>query len=110
MHTFPHLQAKGMGGGDLIPEVCLVEGLAQSAILLTQLETTPLQKWEFPLLGRVQASMCASVAWGMKVEYEVRIIRILAKQAVLSGTVYAGGVGRLLEASLAVAVADGRGG
>ncbi|WP_270166444.1 hypothetical protein [Paenibacillus sp. SYP-B4298] len=87
-----------------------MEGLAQSAILLTQLETTPLQKWEFPLLGRVQASMCASVAWGMKVEYEVRIIRILAKQAVLSGTVYAGGVGRLLEASLAVAVADGRGG
>ncbi|MCF2945184.1 hotdog family protein [Paenibacillus tarimensis] len=107
-HEFTWSESERMGGGEAVPEVCLLEGLAQTAVLFTQLETSPLEKWEFPLLGHVHAAVQGEAGWGTPVNYEVKMIRILAKRAVLSGSVYTSDGRTCLEATLTVAVASGR--
>jgi 3-hydroxymyristoyl/3-hydroxydecanoyl-(acyl carrier protein) dehydratase len=88
-----------------IPETILIEGLAQVAVLLTQLETEPLKEGDIPLLGSVNVTLIKKVQWGETLIYTVEPIRILEKQAVLKGRIT---VGKELTvvATLSVAVAN----
>lgn len=40
-------------GGTTIPTSLLIEGIAQNAVIFTQLETKPIEENEFPLFGNV---------------------------------------------------------
>lgn len=53
------------------PSMCIVEGLAQTAILFVQLETSPLEKDEFPVLGSMSISKLSSVDWEEVITYKV---------------------------------------
>jgi 3-hydroxymyristoyl/3-hydroxydecanoyl-(acyl carrier protein) dehydratase len=70
-----------------IPDSILIEGLAQSAIIFTQLEVRPLQKDEFPVLGAINASLISSVEQGKLITYQIRPLRLLKDQAVIEGEV-----------------------
>lgn len=70
-----------------IPDVILIEGLAQSSVLLTQLETKPIQKGEFPLLGSVSAEIHSKIGWTQVLQYKVSPLRLTSKQAIITGLV-----------------------
>ncbi|PAD78296.1 3-hydroxyacyl-ACP dehydratase FabZ family protein [Paenibacillus campinasensis] len=73
------------------PEACVMEGLAQSAVLLVQLETGPLREGEVPILGSLFMRQSKAVAWHETLRYEVKPIRLLASQARIEATAYAAG-------------------
>lgn len=86
-----------------VPETIMIEGLAQAAVLLTQLETEPLKEGDIPLLGSVKATLFESVPWDKTLIYTVEPIRILEKQAVIQGNICVDGQ-TVLKATLSVAV------
>ncbi|MFD2673329.1 FabA-like domain protein [Marinicrinis sediminis] len=71
----------------IVPLHVLVESLAQTAVIYVQLETNPLEDHEVPLLGKVEAKAIKDVAWTQSVQLEITPVRILAKQAMLTGRV-----------------------
>jgi 3-hydroxymyristoyl/3-hydroxydecanoyl-(acyl carrier protein) dehydratase len=87
-----------------VPETILIEGLAQSAVLLAQLETMPLKDGEIPLLGSVNATLFNQVNWDETIVYTIELVRIFEKQAILKGTIFMG-IEPIGSASLSVAVA-----
>ncbi|GIQ69331.1 FabA-like domain protein [Xylanibacillus composti] len=95
-----------LGGGAAIPVSVLIEGLAQTAVLLTQLETRPLGPGEMPLLGKVRASIKEQAVWDRLVYYELAPERIWQRQAVFSGSVQDEDGRPLVTATLLVAIAD----
>ncbi len=95
-----------LGRGDSLPVTVLIEGLAQVAVMLTQLETRPLVPGEMPLLGKVQATISDEAASDQPICYELAPERIWQRQAVFSGHVRSVDDRLLLSATLAVAIAD----
>lgn len=93
-----------LGGRDILPVTVLIEGLAQVAVLLTQLETRPLAPGEMPLLGKVQAEIRREAMWDQLIYYELKPERIWQRQAVYSGIVVQKDGCSLLEATLGVAI------
>lgn len=89
-----------------VPETILIEGLAQTAVLLTQLETMPLKEGEVPLLGSVEMAAVKQVPWGEAVNFAVEPVRIVAKQAMLKGRATAGS-STLITGTICVAVTSG---
>lgn len=65
----------------MFPAVCVVEGLAQAAVLLIQLETGPLLEGEIPILGSLSVDQVKPAAWQEQLIYEVELIRLLTMQA-----------------------------
>ncbi|MCK6259459.1 FabA-like domain protein [Fictibacillus sp. KIGAM418] len=70
-----------------IPESILMEGMAQSAVIFTQLETRPLQKDEFPVLGAINATILSRVEPGQLITYKIKPLRLLQDQAVIEGSI-----------------------
>jgi 3-hydroxymyristoyl/3-hydroxydecanoyl-(acyl carrier protein) dehydratase len=101
----PHCLEVPFGVFKEIPETILIEGLAQAAVLLTQLETEPLKEGDIPLLGSVNVTLLKKVQWGETLIYTVEPIRILEKQAVLKGRITVGEESTVV-ATLSVAVAN----
>ncbi|PZD96832.1 FabA-like domain protein [Paenibacillus sambharensis] len=93
------------GGLDYVPIAILLEGLAQTGVLLTQLETAPLEEHEFPMLGTVRADIHRPVMWPETLVFMVKPYRLLTKSAVLHGTIQGSGGSPIAEAQLSVAVA-----
>lgn len=71
------------------PEVCVLEGLAQSAVLLVQLETGPLLEGEIPILGSLFMRQSEPVSWQETLIYEVSPIRLFTSQARIEARAYA---------------------
>ncbi|WP_335690062.1 FabA-like domain protein [Cytobacillus firmus] len=91
-----------------VPLSVLVESVAQSAILLTQLETSPLSDDEIPLLGSIDIQLHSESLDDNEVFLiKVNIVKLLSKQAVLSGEVLNGNHQKILSANISVAVAAG---
>lgn len=65
----------------MLPAVCVVEGLAQTAVLLVQLETGPLLEGEIPILGSLSVDQIKPIAWQEQLIYEVELIRLMTMQA-----------------------------
>ncbi|MBG9794367.1 hypothetical protein ABD76_18380 [Paenibacillus dendritiformis] len=78
-------------GLPVFPEVCVMEGLAQSAVLLVQLETGPLLEGEAPILGSLFMRKSGPAAWHEELKYEVKPIRLLTSQARIEARAYASG-------------------
>lgn len=89
-----------------VPISIFVESVAQSAILLTQLETSPLSNDEIPLLGSIDVHI-HSECLDPNEEYliKVNIVKLLSKQAILSGEVMNVRLQKILSANISVAVA-----
>lgn len=94
-----------LGQGDTLPVSVLVEGLAQVAVLFTQLETRPLESYEMPLLGKIKVNVTGTAGWNRQLVYELSPVRILSNQAIFSGVVKYGHDLPILSATLGVAVA-----
>lgn len=73
------------------PEVCVIEGLAQSAVLLVQLETEPLLEGEVPILGSLFMRKSGRAAWHEELKYEVKPIRLFTSRARIEARAYASG-------------------
>lgn len=84
-----------------IPPSILIEGLAQTAVLFTQLETNPLQPGEVPLLGSVRSNIMQSVSWDGMIQFIVKPLRLMTKSAVIEGKVYSDNV---LVATMSIAI------
>lgn len=78
-----------MPGLSAFPEVCVMEGLAQSAVLLVQLETGPLLEGEVPILGSLFMRKSGSAGWHEELKYEVKPIRLFTSQARIEARAYA---------------------
>lgn len=76
------------GNAATIPETCLLEGLAQTAIIFTQMETKPLEEDEFPMLGSIQAVVYRPLVWTECITYQIHPVRFLKKQAMLEGLLF----------------------
>ncbi|PFM99770.1 hypothetical protein [Bacillus cereus] len=70
-----------------VPVTILIEGLAQTAILYTQLETEPLKENDVPMLGSVEYEIFKSFEWERSVTYVVMPIRLLKNQAIIKGEI-----------------------
>lgn len=90
-------------GNNHIPPSIFIEGLAQTAVLFTQLETKPLHKKEVPLLGSISFTQYNSINWNDIIYFKVKIIRIISKQAVIGGEVYTD-TNRIARTSLSLAI------
>jgi len=90
---------------EYVPETVLIEGIAQTAVLLTQLETKPLVDGEVPLLGSVKMKVVKQVLWGKTILFEVEPVRTVGQQAVLKGKAFVES-GTLITATVSVAVAS----
>lgn len=91
-----------------VPLSILVESVAQSAILLTQLETSPLSDDEIPLLGSIDIQLHSESLDANEVFLvKVNIVKLLSKQAVLSGEIMNDSHQKILSANISVAVAAG---
>ncbi|MDM5335853.1 FabA-like domain protein [Fictibacillus enclensis] len=97
-------QEKHFGKSEYVPSSILIEGLAQTAVIFTQLETKPLTDEEFPLLGSVKAKFYEAVRWTEDITYIIDPIRIFAKQALLTAVLYSGGR-KKVSVTLSVAIA-----
>lgn len=86
-----------------IPETILMEGMAQSAVIFTQLETRPLQKDEFPVLGAINATMLSQVEPGQLITYNIKPLRLLQDQALIEGSIWVG-QRRILKGTLTVGI------
>ncbi|SDZ37818.1 hypothetical protein [Bacillus sp. 166amftsu] len=88
-----------------IPITVLIESVAQTAVLLTQLETEPLNAKEFPLLGSIDSTIEEEhFEMGDDFIIKVGILKLLSKKAVLVGEVYNSSYAKILTASITVAV------
>ncbi|MBU8772115.1 3-hydroxyacyl-ACP dehydratase FabZ family protein [Cytobacillus oceanisediminis] len=87
-----------------IPFSILVEGLAQTAVLYTQIETEPLSEGDIPVLGNMEASYFKEVCWDEDISYKVEPFRIFSKKAILNGKVYGPDGQLIIAARLSVAV------
>ncbi|PEM43186.1 3-hydroxyacyl-ACP dehydratase FabZ family protein [Bacillus toyonensis] len=88
-----------------VPVTILIEGLAQTAILYTQLETEPLKENDVPMLGSVEYEIFKSFEWGRSVTYVVMPIRLLKNQAIIKGEITVDNV-LCATANLSVAVSS----
>ena len=71
-----------------VPYSIMLEGVAQTAVIFIQLETKPLQKNEFPVLGSVKSDYIQKAPlYGGMLSFEVKPLRIHDKQAILEGKV-----------------------
>jgi len=100
----PSMFRNDYGGCPYVPEACLMEGVAQTAIIYTQLETAPLEEHEIPMLGSLDAQLECYSAWDEIVTYEIRPLRISTKQAMLTGQIYGDFQRRIGFVSVSVAV------
>jgi len=89
-----------------VPITILMEGLAQTGVLYTQLETEPLSEKEFPLLGSIHVHFYEEVEWGEPVHFIIRPERLDSKRAVLNGTIAKGNGLEVASGMLSVAVAQ----
>ncbi|WP_068776339.1 3-hydroxyacyl-ACP dehydratase FabZ family protein [Paenibacillus sp. FJAT-26967] len=94
------------GDKDEIPPAILIEGLAQTCVIMTQLETEPLADGEMPLLGAVKARIACPVYWDQLLLYKVNPVRIWAKKAIFSGVLYSPDGKIAVTADLSVAVTN----
>ncbi|MGM1049387.1 MAG: hypothetical protein ACQEXX_25070 [Bacillota bacterium] len=106
----PEQSSDYLGKGIHIPPVILIEGLAQSAVLYSILESEPLDENEFPLLGYVNAKIARNVMWSEKIYYSVSTLRMLKKRAVLHGQMFNNNEELLIDTSISVSVAKKEGG
>lgn len=88
---------------EYVPETVLIEGIAQTAVLLTQLETKPLVDGEVPLLGSVKMEAFNQALWGKTILFEVEPVRTVGQKAVLKGKALVES-GTLIIATVSVAV------
>jgi len=98
-----------MGEGDRrkeLPITILVEGMAQAAVLLTQLETSPLQDSEIPLLGKLEVTVFKEFKRGGRLYYSVKPIKMLSKQAVIAGEAFDHNEDLLFTATIILVVAN----
>ncbi|SDN48084.1 3-hydroxymyristoyl/3-hydroxydecanoyl-(acyl carrier protein) dehydratase [Fictibacillus solisalsi] len=86
-----------------IPETILMEGMAQSAVIFTQLETRPLQNDEFPVLGAINATMLSQVEPGQLITYNIKPLRLLQDQALIEGSIWVD-QRRILKGTLTVGI------
>ncbi|MGA5691432.1 3-hydroxyacyl-ACP dehydratase FabZ family protein [Cytobacillus pseudoceanisediminis] len=100
----PTLYKKNFGNQEFIPETCLIEGLAQTAVIFTQLETKPLREDEHPLLGKIKSRIHRKATWDEKITYTISPVRIIEKKAILSGSVIGKDQNIILTAELSVSV------
>lgn len=89
-----------------IPQTILLEGLAQAAVILVQLETASLKKGEIPLLGRVHAEIVGEAKWEERIRYEVRPERMLSRQASVAARVFNEAGVQVAHATLYMAVGN----
>ncbi len=94
------------GKGATMPSSLLIEGLAQVAVLFTQLETRPLQPHEVPLLGKIEADVAGKAVWDQPLAYELSPIRMFCKQAILYGVARQNGGPPIVSATLMVSISD----
>lgn len=72
-------------GASHVPEACVLEALAQAAILYFVHVSRPLRPGETPLLGHLSARLCRSLAWDDFLNVRVRPLRVLSDRAIFDG-------------------------
>ncbi|GAA4726598.1 3-hydroxyacyl-ACP dehydratase FabZ family protein [Brevibacillus fulvus] len=93
------------GNGRYFPETCMLEGLAQATVILTQLETEPLKQKELPLLGSIEASLIRPADWDEQLTYVIKPVRIAQKRAIFDGTLVDSTGQQIALAMIGVAIA-----
>ncbi|TYS60656.1 FabA-like domain protein [Bacillus infantis] len=103
--TFKPIDCKStFGDSDEVPFTILGEGLAQAAVIFTQMESEPLTESDVPMLGNMEASYFGRVLWEDKITYKIKPYRILGRQAILYGKLFGSNGELVLSAKLSVAV------
>jgi len=89
-----------------VPEALLMEGLAQTAVLFTQLETEELKEDDFPLLGNVEAATFCQAGWEDTLMFTVTPLRFAHRRSLLQGIAHTASGKRLIRVSLGLAVSN----